>query len=422
MEDEKWKMKKRLRWGYTTGACAAAAAKAATSLLLSVAEQQNSRTTGTKKQICCATAQLRYCSDKVDIPFPDGERHKFKIQDLKSKMEGQDCIARASVIKDAGDDPDVTNGAEIVAEVKIINSSKSFNIVQHSLNSILIKGGAGVGVVTKPGLPVPVGEAAINPVPRRMIEEAVREAILEQQNSRTAEQKFKEMTENPTTVLQHYCTTALEITISVVNGEEIAKKTLNSRLGIMGGISILGTTGYVKPVSAEAWTATIRASMDVARAMGHEEIVLSAGRASEKAHMKRYNLSEESYVLMGDYLAFSLEEAKKRGFKRIHLCAQWAKMLKIAMATPQTHVKFGAIDLKKTKEFLNSLEITLPSSHEFNTARQIYEFIKQSHTSPSSLFSKVCTKARRYAEEISSGVPVITHLVSYNGEVIATSE
>jgi cobalt-precorrin-5B (C1)-methyltransferase len=162
--------------------------------------------------------------------------------------------------------------------------------------------------------------------------------------------------------------------------------------------------------------------MDVARAMGHDEIVLSAGRTSERAHMERYTLPEESYILMGDYLAFSLQEARKRGFKRIHLCAQWAKMLKIAMATPQTHVKFGAIDLKRAGDFLNSLGITLPYCQEFNTARQIFEFIKQSHTSPCSLFSMVCTEAKRYAEEISGGVPVITYLVSYNGEVIVISE
>jgi len=394
-------VKKRARSGYTTGACAAAAAKAAVFVMRNALSLRGdiSRITG-----------LRI--PHIDIPFPDGKRHKFKIQDSGFKIQGKEYIATASVIKDAGDDPDVTNGAEIVAEVKVINTSKSFNIVQHSssLNNILIKGGRGVGVVTKPGLPVPVGEAAINPVPRRMIEEAVRETL---EDSYKLKNK-KDFKLNLSLIL--------EVIISVPDGERLAKKTLNSRLGIIDGISILGTTGYVKPVSGEAWTATIRTSMDVAKAMGHEEIVLSAGRTSERAHMQRYRLPEESYILMGDYLAFSLQEAMKRGFKRIHLCAQWAKMLKIAMATPQTHVKFGAIDLKRAGDFLNSLGITLPYSQEFNTARQIFEFINQLHTSPYSLFSKVCAKAKRYAEGISDGIPVVTYLVSYNGEVIVISE
>ena len=182
---------------------------------------------------------------------------------------------------------------------------------------IILKGGKGVGTMTKPGLPVPVGQPAINPVPGQMIRDAAAEAILE--SGRGAARRAP----------------AFEITISVPNGEELAKKTLNHRLGIVGGISILGTTGIVKPVSAEAWTATIASSMDVAKAMGHKEVVISAGRTSEAAHMKKYNLPEEAYVLMGDYLEYSLQEAKRHKFIKIHLCAQWAKMVKIAMATPQ---------------------------------------------------------------------------------------
>ena len=145
-----------------------------------------------------------------------------------------------------------------------------------------------------------------------------------------------------------------EVTISVPAGEELAKKTLNSRLGIVGGISILGTTGIVKPMSTDAYTASITAGMDVAKAMGRTLVVLSSGRTSEKAHMKKYGFADEAYVMMGDYLEYSLQDAKKHGFEAIHLCAQWAKMIKTAMSTPQTHVRHGAIGGDDAAVFLRS--------------------------------------------------------------------
>ncbi|MBI4679803.1 MAG: cobalt-precorrin-5B (C(1))-methyltransferase, partial [Nitrospirae bacterium] len=320
-------------------------------------------------------------------------------------------------IKDAGDDPDVTNGAEIVAEVRNIREDKKIRGCEDEKKtndtklSTYIKGGKGVGIVTKPGLAIPIGEPAINSVPRKMIKEAVLEAV----------QEFKGSKANSSFILHP---SSFEVTISVVNGENLAKKTLNSRLGIIGGISILGTTGIVKPVSSEAWTATITSSMDVAKAMGHREIVLSAGRTSEKAHMKKFNLPEECYVMMGDYLEFSLLEAKKHGFKKIHLCAQWAKMLKIAMATPQTHVRHGAIDVENAVEFLKQLdsECWILNS-KFNTAREIFDCINSSFIlHPSSVFSKVCSAAKKYAEGITGGVFVIGHLVSYEGEVIISCD
>ncbi len=364
-------VKKGLKSGYTTGACAAAAAKAAALELMNL--ELGIKSSGKIKQ--------------VEIPFPDGSRHKFKIHNSKLITLNSGRIAQVSVIKDAGDDPDVTHGAEIKAGVSI--SSKGEGETQ-----IVIKGGKGVGMVTKPGLSIPVDEPAINPVPRRMIAEAVLE-VMNQQSAVIGQ-------------------SVLEITISVTDGEELAKKTLNSRLGILGGISILGTTGIVKPVSTEAWTATIISSMDVAKAAGIKEIVLSAGRTSEKAHMKKYDLPEESYVLMGDYLEYSLQEAKRHGFKKVSLCAQWAKMLKIAMATPQTHVRFGAIDIKKAVRFLHSAGINIPD-RAFNTAREIFDYVKPE------LFQKICDAAGKYAEDVAM-IPVSAKLVSYTGEIIAGNE
>jgi cobalt-precorrin-5B (C1)-methyltransferase len=386
--------KKTLRSGYTTGACAAAAAKAAVLELLSYES-------GVKKSV-----KIR----NVDIPFPDGSRVKFKVHN-------SELFSSASVIKDAGDDPDITNGAEIVAEARLVQKrggTEARKIAAGARRAvplqIIIEGGEGVGTVTKPGLPVPVGEPAINPVPRKMIEAAVLEAVDSCRGT---------LLRAPT----------IEITISVPGGEELAKKTLNHRLGIVGGISILGTTGIVKPVSSEAWTATIASSMDVARATGLTEIVLSAGRSSERSHMKAYNLPEESYVLMGDYLEYSLREAGKHGFKKIHLCAQWAKMLKIAMATPQTHVRFGAINTGRAVRFLNSLGIEISHKRDFNTAREIYEYMNAEYPpfvkggeGGLSPFVKVCKSAKKYAERIAGGISVATYLVSYNGEMVTGSE
>jgi cobalt-precorrin-5B (C1)-methyltransferase len=207
----------------------------------------------------------------------------------------------------------------------------------------------------------------------------------------------------------------------VPDGEVLAKRTLNERLGIIGGLSILGTTGIVTPLSSEAWTATIASSLDVAKAMGRSEIVLSAGRASEKAHIKRYGLPEESYVMMGDYLEFSLREAAQRGFPRIYLCAQWAKMLKIAMATPQTHVRHGAIDIDKTISFLNELGAKIGADAEFNTAREIFDYMLSDQAASEQTQKRVCNAAKYYAAHIADPADIITFLVNYDGEIIASS-
>ena len=349
--------KKILRSGFTTGACAAAAAKGAALYLA-----------GGKPR-------------SVEIPMPEASgmrRAKFKLRGGRNK-DG----AWASVIKDAGDDPDVTNGAEIKAFARPAIKK-----------GIAIEGGEGVGTVTRPGLSVAIGKPAITPVPQKMIMEAVSEA--------KAEANMK---------------TGIEVTITVPEGRRLAEKTLNSRLGIVGGISILGTTGIVKPMSDEAWKATIRSSMDVAKASGLKEVVLSAGRTSEAVHMKNKKLAlpETAYVLMGDFVEFSLKEAGARGFQHIHLCAQWAKMLKIAMGTPDTHVRAGALSTNKAAQFINALGIALPQ-RDYNTAREIMDFIQK----PLGL-KKVCAEAAKYARKVSGNSGVKTWLVSYEGEIIAGS-
>ncbi len=380
----------RLRSGFTTGACAAAAAKAA---ILSL------------NGYCCS-------GGSVEIPFPDGQRRGLSVKDCFLVYQDSFSCASASVIKDAGDDPDVTNGAEIIATVCITSvplplagrasagSSQSVSATAALLEAqtIIVKGGEGIGTVTKPGLAVAVGEPAINPVPRAMILDAAGEALRScRQVSGNAE---------------------VTITISVPNGKALAKKTLNYRLGIVGGISILGTTGIVTPLSAESWKATIGAGMDVAKATGCEEVVLSAGRASEKAHMRGFNLPEEAYVMMGDHLEFSVLEAAARGFGRIHVAAQWAKLLKIAMAKPQTHVRFGDLQAQKAAVFLRSIGVPLPAESRFNTAREIFEFLNAAQPGASVHFEKTCAAAGKYLGSISRGVPVTVHLAGYEGSLV----
>jgi len=220
---------KKLRSGYTTGACAAAAAKAATLML-----------------------ETGVTPNRVEIPFPDGSRVKFDLVPVDN-AEGKTIVSSACVIKDAGDDPDVTNGARIEATVKFCRKPETDG------EQFIILGGKGVGKVTKPGLAISVGHAAINPIPQKMIRAAVAEALIE---GGKAPDSY------------------LEITISIPEGETLAEKTLNHRLGIVGGLSVLGTTGIVRPVSADAWTATISTSMDVAKEAGLKEIILSTGRTS----------------------------------------------------------------------------------------------------------------------------------------------
>ena len=351
----------KLRSGYTTGACAAVAAKAATLILL-------------KGQ----------CPGRVEIPFPDGERHSFLLHSCG--LEGE--TARASVIKDAGDDPDVTNGAEIIAVI-------SWNTAGEGEGSVEIKSGFGVGTVTKPGLSIPVGEPAINPVPRQMIREAVAEVT-------------KQLSE----------AVRLVVTISVRNGEELAEKTLNRRLGILGGLSILGTTGIVRPVSAKAWTDTIDASMKVARAAGLDQVILSTGRTSEAAVQKLLLLPEEAQVMMGDYLEYALKAASRHGFSKIHLAGMWAKILKCALCIPQTHVRNGALEMEQAAGLLGALGLDQDSVARMinaNTAREILQRLQGKGRDD--LVRAVCNKAQQYAEEC-SGLPMTVYLVTSEDGVI----
>ncbi len=341
-------MAKRLRYGYTTGACAAAAAKAAALFAID----------GIAPAV-------------VEITFPDGSVHNFTVNRTRKFING----AMASIIKDAGDDPDVTNGAEICATVLVEPDEQSETPpILHE--NIQLFGGKGIGRATKPGLAVEVGEPAINPVPRQMIFQAVQDV--------ESAQKVK-------------------VIISIPDGERLAEKTLNHRLGIVGGLSLLGTTGIVTPVSADAWTATIAASMSVAKEAGLDDIVLSTGRTSEKGAQSLLTLPIEAYAMMGDYLLFSLQKAAEMDFTRIHLAGMWAKVMKAAMQVPQTHVRHGALEMHDAAAMLEKCgATTAPLQKKLknsNTAREMYGHLIEAGRHD--VIKTVCQKARDYGHQVS---------------------
>ena len=265
-------------------------------------------------------------------------------------------------------------------------------------NTIVIEGGRGVGRVTKPGLAVPVGEWAINPVPRRMILEGVREVFA-----------------------MRCMPVRLTVTISIPNGEELAQKTLNRRLGIVGGLSVLGTTGVVRPVSAQAWTDTIDTAIDVALACGSREVVLSTGRSSEVVAQRHLGATgsppEEAFVMMGDHVGYALRACARKGVSRIVIAGQFAKLLKIACVHEQTHVSSAELDLRMLGEWLAGTPAAgrlIPLVARANTARQVLEESRGDRL----LVETVCARTRAFAEALVPEGELKVLLAGYGGEVL----
>ncbi len=272
-----------LRRGWTTGACATAAAKAA-----------------------CAALLSGDFPDPVEISLPGGRRVAFALA-TNELGEGQ---ATAGIVKDAGDDPDVTHGALVKATARRGTAG----------SGVTFRRGEGVGLVTRPGLPIPVGEPAINPVPRKMIAQAVHEVAGEGAD--------------------------IEVEVSVPAGASLAAKTLNPRLGIVNGISILGTTGVVIPYSCSAWIHSIHRGIDVARAMGLDHIAGSTGNTSEAAVQKLHGLHEVALIDMGDFVGGMLKYVRAHPVPRVTIAGGVAKMTKLAQGMLDVHSKRGAPDLE----------------------------------------------------------------------------
>ncbi len=272
----------RLRRGWTTGACAAAAAKAAYAGLL----------TG------------RF-PDPVTLRLPRGEKPGFALAEATLLPD----VAQAGIVKDAGDDPDVTHGALVRATVRHGPPG----------SGIVFRAGEGVGTVTLPGLPLPPGEPAINPVPRQMIREALAEVA-----GGSAD---------------------VEVEIAVPGGAALAERTLNARLGIVGGLSILGTTGVVVPYSCSAWIHSIHRGIDVALATGLGHVAGATGSASEDAVRRHHGLPDTALIDMGDFVGGMLKYLRAHPVPRVTIAGGLAKMTKLAQGRLDLHSRRGAVDL-----------------------------------------------------------------------------
>jgi cobalt-precorrin-5B (C1)-methyltransferase len=360
---------KKLRTGFTTGSAATAAAKAALRFLLK----------GERLSRC-------------DIPLPAGGRLDVPVAGIDATGEsGALGQVRAVVVKDGGDDPDVTHEARISCLVALEPDGPP--------EDVIIEGGAGVGRATLPGLPVAVGKAAINPGPMRQI----REAVLEE------------------TGLAGYAG-AVRVLVEVENGEALAQKTMNPRLGILGGVSILGESGIVIPYSLESWKAAISEGLDVARAMNLDAVILTTGRRSERFHMERFpGLAPQAYVQAADFFAFSLKEAAARDFGEIVWSCFFGKLVKMAMAMEYTHARSGEIDFDKLAAW--AAETGLPSKSaaaiaDANTARHVLE-ISRNELGQGAFVARVCREALNAARSFAGPGPrLCMRVFDFDGELL----
>ncbi|WP_246315298.1 cobalt-precorrin-5B (C(1))-methyltransferase [Paenibacillus foliorum] len=357
------KEEKPLRHGYTTGSCATAATKAALTALILQESQLYST-----------------------IRIPIGEDVTFEIVRCEYETER----AEAEIIKDGGDDPDATHKARIISEVS-----------WRSESGIELDGGVGVGRVTKPGLPVPVGEAAINPVPRKMIRQAA-EAVLN----------------------QYGIDRGVRVVISVPDGEEIAKKTLNGRLGILGGISILGTRGTVVPFSTSAYKASVAQAIRVAVTCGCTHLVLSTGGRTEKYGMDMYpDLSEEAFVEMGDFIGFALLQARRQGIRKVTLVGMMGKFSKVAQGVMMVHSKSAPVDfgfLAKVASDAGATQEQAAAILEANTAALVGDWMQEwGYSTFFELLCSYCCEAG--LREVGGGMEIETVIISMKASLLGSA-
>jgi len=357
------KPKRKLRTGFTTGTSATAGAVAA---ILSIM---------TQKKI-----------DFVDVILPKKSQIRIKIEHCEFSKSSARCI----VIKDGGDDPDVTHGAEIITDVSLTEKP----------GEVEIDGGEGVGRVTKPGLGLEIGAAAINPTPKKMIRENISEIT-------------KDL------ITKH----GIKILISVPKGGELAIKTDNPRLGIIGGISILGTSGIVIPYSTASFAAAIRQSIEVTRAMGDDVVVLTTGGRSEDFARKIINLPDHCFVQMGDFSGYSVQVCAKKGIKRAFVGGFIGKLTKMAMGIKQTHVKGSKVDMKFLSDLAkrcNAPQDVINAIKKANTARHVFEIINEKNIPY--YFNMICFEAHKQLERYSDNkfeIEVI--MFDFDGNVIGVA-
>jgi cobalt-precorrin-5B (C1)-methyltransferase len=343
----------KLRRGWTTGACATAAVKAALDGFWGQGVPQS-----------------------VTITLPKGETPEFGIY---QSDQGSDWV-EVGIEKDAGDDPDVTHGAVIIARVA------------RSKGGVVFKAGEGVGMITKPGLPIAVGEAAINPVPREMMTQTVTEQA----------QRYAQAPD-------------IEITISVPGGRELAKKTWNPRLGIEGGLSILGTTGIVRPFSCAAWIASIHRGIDVARADGLAHVAGCTGSTSERVVQDLFDLPDHAMLDMGDFAGGLLKYLRRHPIKRITIGGGIGKITKLAQGARDLHSKRSQVDFALLNAW--AADQGLVDVADANTALDAVE-----RAGPK-LAEIVARHAAQHVAEILDGTEIESDIVIINrgGTILAQS-
>ncbi|HUU48234.1 MAG TPA: cobalt-precorrin-5B (C(1))-methyltransferase [Nitrosopumilaceae archaeon] len=353
--------RRNLKTGYTTGTSATAAAKAA---LLSIINQTK--------------------VENIDVKLPKGNFIKIQIH----SCEFDKNKARCSVIKDGGDDPDVTHGAEIIVDLSLTDKK----------NEIEIDGGEGVGIVTKPGLGLEINKAAINPIPKKMINENLMDAagnILREKG--------------------------ITVIISVPKGKELGPKTDNPRLGILGGISILGTSGIVFPFSTASYAASIRQNLDVAIAMKNDTVVLTTGGRSEDFAKKIIDLPDHCFVQMGDFSGFTIQQCSKKNIKKAFVVGFIGKLAKMAAGVKQTHVKGSKVDMKFLSELASNsgaIPKIIEEIEKANTARHVSEIIKENKIV--GFFEQICEKTYQQMKKHSEDkVSLDVILFDFDGNILA---
>ena len=340
-------MKTGTQTGYTTGACAAAAAKAAAMSLFGSG-----------------------AVDAVEIPFPDGTRVRFPVAFVRNSGSA----AEAAVKKHAGDDPDVTDGSLVVVSVS-----------RNAAADVVFAAGEGVGIVTKPGLQVPPGEPAINPVPRRMIQEAVREVT----------------------------PAGVRVTVGIPGGRELASKTFNPRLGVQGGLSVLGTTGHVRPFSVPALRDALVCALDVALACGVRAPVLAPGNIGERAARRHFVLGEDQVVQVSNEWGFMLDHVARRDVDGVLLVGHPGKLAKLAEGQWDTHSSRSAMAVNAV--IARAAQENISLSGEFTTVDGIFESLDDLARRR---LGAALAGAVRVAVQTRVPHPVAVVLVNMNGDML----
>ncbi|RRJ84522.1 cobalt-precorrin-5B (C(1))-methyltransferase [Aestuariirhabdus litorea] len=362
MREESPEQARPLRHGYTTGACATVTALAAASLLLGESLEA-----------------------KLEITLPRGQRVALPLTRQRLLDDGRIEVA---TIKDAGDDPDVTHGATLFSRVALVATP-----------GVRFVAGEGVGRVTLPGLPIPPGEPAINPVPRRMISEHLERLAREKSYSG-----------------------GFVVEIGVENGAQLATRTMNPRLGIVGGLSILGTTGIVRPFSCSAYIASIHQGMDVAASNGYHHIALCTGSNSERGIKTLLGLEEIALVEIGDFVGAALKHLHKTGIRRLSIAGGFGKLSKLAEGHLDLHSRHSSIDLASIAGRARAIGGSDSLFQQILAANSSLHALQLCQQASLPIADRICADARHQAQRISrSEVAIDVWAFDREGQLLGSS-